>query len=164
MNQNSEESVVEEKIEIELNPRELRLYDRLRASLVKPRAQVGSSLADLLLLLPDMTVLLYRLARDSRVPAGSKVMAGFAVAYVLSPVDLMPEVLLGPIGLVDDLLIVGAALSRLLSVVHPDIVRQHWSGQGDALEAIKRIAEWTDVQVSRRVPAFFRGLFGGKAP
>jgi uncharacterized membrane protein YkvA (DUF1232 family) len=153
----------EEKIEIELNPREVRLYDRLRASVVEPRQGLGSGLRDLLLLLPDMTVLLVRLARDARVPIASKLIAGMAVAYVLSPIDLLPEALLGPIGLVDDLLIVGAALSRLLSVVHPDIVRQHWSGQGDALEAIKRIAEWTDGQVAQRIPGFVRAIFGGKS-
>ena len=113
----------EPKIEIELNPREVRLYDRLRASVVEPRPGLKSSLRDLLLLLPDMTVLLFRLARDSRVPIGSKVLAGLAVAYVVSPIDLMPELLLGPIGLLDDLLIVGLALSRLLESVHPDIVR-----------------------------------------
>ena len=164
MNRESNDSIPEEKIEIELNPREARLYDRLRASVVEPRAGLASGLADLLLLLPDMTVLLFRMARDPRVPIASKVIAGLAVAYVVSPIDLLPEVLLGPIGLVDDLLIVGAALSRLLSVVHPDIVRQHWSGQGDALEGIKRIAEWTDAQVAQRIPAFFRGLFGGNSP
>jgi uncharacterized membrane protein YkvA (DUF1232 family) len=154
----------EEKIEIELNPRELRLYDRLRASVVEPRDGLGSGVRDLLLLLPDLTVLLFRLARDSRVPVGSKLVAGFSVVYVLSPIDLMPEILLGPIGLVDDLLVVGAALSQVLSTVHPDIVRQHWSGKGDALKAIERIAEWTNDQVARRIPAFFRGLLGGKTP
>jgi len=154
----------EPKIEIELNPREARLYDRLRASVIEPRPGLGSSLRDLLLLLPDMTVLLFRLARDHRVPVGSKIIAGLAVAYVVSPIDLVPEILLGPIGLIDDLLLVGAALSRLLESVHPDIVRQHWSGRGDALEAIGRITEWTDAQVIRRIPAFFRGIFGGKAP
>jgi uncharacterized membrane protein YkvA (DUF1232 family) len=154
----------EPKIEIELNPREVRLYDRLRASVIEPRPGLGSGIRDLLLLLPDMTVLLFRLARDARVPIGSKIVAGMAVAYVVSPIDLMPEILLGPLGLLDDLLIVGAALSRLLESVHPDIVRQHWSGQGDALDAIGRITEWTDNQVTNRIPAFFRGIFGGKAP
>ncbi len=165
MDRDSDEPNTEpdEKIEIELNPRELRLYDRLRASVINPRPGLGSGLGDLLLLLPDLTVLLFRLARDPRVPIGSKIVAGMAVAYVLSPIDLMPEALLGPIGLVDDLLIVGAALSRLLSVVHPDIVRLHWSGQGDALESVKRVAEWTNSKVAQRIPAFVREIFGGKA-
>ena len=150
-----------EKIEIEVNPRESRLYDRLRANVVEPRPGLSSGLRDLLLLLPDLTVLLFRLAGDSRVPIGSKAIAGLAVAYVVSPIDLLPELVLGPIGLMDDLLIVGAALSKLLRAVHPDIVRSHWSGHGDALDAIQRVADWTDTKVTQRIPVFVRGLFGG---
>ncbi len=37
------------------------------------------------------------------------------IAYVLSPLDLMPEVLLGPFGLGDDLAIAVAAMASLLS-------------------------------------------------
>jgi len=67
--------------------------------------------------------------------------AGAGVAYILSPIDLLPEVLLGPIGLIDDLFIVAAVLSRLMQAVHPDVVRQHWSGQGDALEVVEEVTE-----------------------
>ena len=63
-------------------------------------------------------------------------------AYLVSPLDLLPEFLLGPIGLVDDLIVVGAALSRLMNRLHPDLLRYHWSGRGDALDAIRRITRW----------------------
>jgi uncharacterized membrane protein YkvA (DUF1232 family) len=138
-------------IVIELNPRERRLYDRLRSRVVVPRPATPSGLRDLLLLLPDLTVLLLRLLRDSRVPRGAKAIALLGVAYVLSPLDLLPELVLGPIGLVDDVLVVGVALSRLLNHVHPDVVRSHWPGKGDALEAIRSVSEWTETQLSRGV-------------
>ncbi len=154
-------SAREPLIEIELNPREERFYDRLRASVVVPRMGVGSSLADLLLLLPDLAVLLFRLARDPRVPIGAKLIAGLGVGYVLSPIELLPEVILGPIGLIDDLLVVGTALSRLLKSVHPDVVRFHWAGQGDALDAIHRVTEWTDEQVTSRLPEVLRRVVRG---
>lgn len=137
----------EARITIELNPREQRLYDRLRGRVVEPRDGGGSGFGDLLLLLPDLTVLLVRLLRDPRVPIGAKLIALGGVGYVLLPIDLLPEVLLGPVGLVDDLLVVGAALAGLLERVHPDIVRSHWSGQGDALEAIQRVAGWSRRQL-----------------
>ncbi len=154
-------STDEKPLEIELNPRELRLYDRLRASVVQERVELGTTLRDLLLLLPDLVVLLVRLMRDARVPLGAKLIAAAGVAYILSPVDLMPEFLLGPIGLIDDLLVVATALSRLMKSVHPDIVRHHWSGQGDALEAIGRISEWADQQLTGRIPAALRRLIRG---
>jgi len=146
----------EERIEIELNPREARLYDRLRANVIERRPALGSGVRDLLLLLPDLTVLLIRLTRDPRVPAHSKLLAGLAVAYVISPIDLMPEALLGPFGLLDDLFVVGAALAKLLQSVHPDVVRQHWSGQGDVLDALQRISAWSE----ERVFGSLRGLVG----
>jgi uncharacterized membrane protein YkvA (DUF1232 family) len=136
---------------IELNPREQRLYDRLRSRLVAPEVTSQSGLRDLLLLLPDLTVLLFRLIRDERVPAGSKAVALLGVAYLLSPIDLLPEVVLGPIGFVDDLFVVGTALSQLLNHVHPDVVRSHWSGRGDALDAIQRVTSWTESSVKDRV-------------
>lgn len=147
-------------IEIELNPRETRFYDRLRSQLVQPELGAASSLRDLLLLLPDLAVLLFRLTRDARVPTSSKALALLAVGYVLSPFELMPELILGPIGLIDDLIVVGAALSRLLNTVHPDIVRSHWSGQGDALDSIHRVSAWTEEQVTGRVRSALRRLTG----
>ena len=132
----------EAPVTIELNPRERRVYDRLRAQVVEAEPGDSSGLRDMLLLLPDLSVLLFRLLRDDRVPAASKALAVFGAVYLLSPIDLMPALLMGPIGLVDDLLVVAAVLSRMLNRVHPDVVRSHWSGQGDALEAIQRVTSW----------------------
>jgi hypothetical protein len=130
-------------VTIELNSRERRLYDRLRAAVVTPRPGQGTGLRDVLLLLPDLAVLLARLLRDPRVPTGGKAIA-----------------LLGPIGLLDDLFVVAATLSRILNYVHPDVVRSHWSGQGDALDAIQRGTGWAEDRVKgvlrRILPRAFR--------
>ena len=69
----------EEFVSIELNPRERRLYDRLRARVVNARPGAASGIRDALLLLPDLTVLLLRLMRDSRVPISCKVIAVLGV-------------------------------------------------------------------------------------
>ncbi len=136
--------MTEKRIEIDLRARERRLYDRLRARVVKNEPGTSSGVRDLMLLLPDLTVLLMRLVRDPRVPIGSKIIALLGVSYALSPVDLLPEFLLGPIGLVDDLLVVGATLSTIVNRVHPDIVQSHWSGHGDALDAVRRVTGWAE--------------------
>jgi len=141
----------DESVLIELNPKERRLYDRLRAQVVVSQPGAGSGLRDLLLLLPDLTVLLARLVQDRRVPPGAKLIATLGVAYVISPIDLMPTFIFGPLGLVDDLFFVGSALSGMLNRVHPDVVRGHWSGQGDALEAIQRVTSWSETQISSRL-------------
>jgi uncharacterized membrane protein YkvA (DUF1232 family) len=149
---------VEDRVTIELNPRERRLYDRLRARVREP-GEVQTGLLDLLLLVPDLTVLLMRLLRDERVPIGSKGIAMLGIGYVLSPLDILPELFLGPIGFVDDLLILGTALSRMMNRVHPDVVRSHWPGQGDALEAIQRVTTWTEDQLQGGLRRTLGGLF-----
>lgn len=143
-------------VEIDLSARERRVYDRLRAALRAPAPGASSSLRDLLLALPDLAVLVLRLLRDPRVKPGDKLIAGLGIAYVLSPIDLLPEFLFGPLGFADDLIVLAATISRLVNRVHPDVVRAHWSGQGDALAAIQRVTEWSERQLGGRL----RGLIG----
>ena len=150
----------ERTVTIELNPREQRLYEQLRGSITSAMPPALSGFVEVLLLLPDLVILLFRLARDSRVPAASKALAALGVAYVLSPLELLPELLLGPIGLIDDVVVVGAALSRLLNHVHPDIVRMHWAGEGDALAAIQRTTDWIEQGVTARVRGVVQRFLG----
>jgi len=146
---------------IDLNPKERRLYDRLRASVAAQRPGEDSGWRDVVLLLPDLSILLVRLLRDSRVPVGGKAIALLGLGYVVSPIDLMPELLLGPLGFLDDLVVVAAALSRILNYVHPDVVRSHWSGQGDALAAIQRAAQWSESTINEHVPSVLRKVLRG---
>jgi len=151
--------VPDEPVTIELNPRERRLYDRLRDQVVRFEPGTSTGLRDMILLLPDLVVLLLRLLRDRRVAPAQKAIALVGVGYVLSPIDLLPGLLLGPIGLVDDLLVVSACLSRILNDVHPDVVRSQWSGKGDALDAIQRLSAWSESFFTSRVRALLRGVF-----
>jgi len=150
----------ETTVTIELNPRDRRLYDRLRGRLVERAPGAPSSVRDLLLVLPDLTILLLRLLRDRRVPILHKGVAVAGVAYVLSPIDLVPALFFGPIGLLDDLFVVAACLSRVLNHVHPDVVRGHWSGQGDALETIQNVTGWFEREIRLRVSDLRKVLRG----
>ena len=121
-----------------------RFAARSGAGPLPPSLMLASAL---LLLLPDLGILLLRLLRDDRVPIASKAVALAGLGYVLSPLDFMPAIFFGPLGLIDDVVIAAAALSGVLNRVHPDVVRSHWSGQGDALDAIQRVTAWTEEQV-----------------
>jgi uncharacterized membrane protein YkvA (DUF1232 family) len=137
---------------IELNGRERRLYDRLRSQVITSEPGDGSGLRDLVLLAPDLAVLTLRLLRDERVPPGGKAFALLGIGYMLSPLDLIPDLLLGPIAWIDDVVVLAACLSRIVNYVHPDVVNSHWSGQGDALEAVQRITEWSESLLTTRIP------------
>lgn len=146
-------------VEIELNPAERRLYDRLRGALLSGGGRAGAG--DVALLVPDLCVLLLRLLRDERVALGDKAVALAGLAYVLSPVDLLPAILFGPLGALDDLVVVAAAASRLVNHVHPDVVRMHWPGRGDVLEAIQRVSDWSERQLGERARGLLRRVLPG---
>lgn len=147
-------------VTIELNPEEERLYDRLRTRMVDSVPGEGSSFRDIILLLPDLTILLARLMRDRRVPLVQKGIAIAGMAYVLSPIDILPTIVFGPLGVLDDVFVVAACLSRLLNHVHPDVVRSHWSGQGDALDVIQDVTGWFERKLQMRVSDLTARLTG----
>ena len=155
-----------QKVTIELNPQAgPGVWERLRERLPGGSRRVGESgLADLLLLLPDMAVLLTRLLRDERVPPVGKAVAVAGLAYLVSPLDFLPSFLLGPIGLIDDLLIAALSLSAILNHTHADVVRSHWPGQGDVLVAIHRVTEWVEESVAGRNLARLVGLWPVQKP
>ena len=59
--------------------------------------------------------------RDERVPRAARVVIGLTVAYALSPVDLIPDVI-PVLGLVDELLIVPLGLWLALRLVPPGVI------------------------------------------
>lgn len=147
-------------VEIELAAREQRFYDRVRSQMKTPVRGAPTGLKDILLLLPDLTVLMLRLLKEDRVAVGDKAIALLGIGYVLSPIDLIPGFLFGPIGLIDDVIVISATLSRLVNHVHPDVVRSHWPGQGDALDAIQRVTGWAEDQFGGRLRNVARRIFG----
>jgi uncharacterized membrane protein YkvA (DUF1232 family) len=84
-------------------------------------------------LLPDLAMLLRGLLRDPRVSRGSKVLVGFAIVWVVSPIDLLPE-FLPVIGPLDDVVVVALVLRHLVKRAGPQVVRDHWRGDPVMLE------------------------------
>jgi len=75
----------------------------------------------------------------------------------------VPALIFGRIGLLDDLFIVAACLSRLLNHVHPDVVRGHWPDQGDALETIRDFTGWFEKELRLRISDLREFLRGRQA-
>jgi uncharacterized membrane protein YkvA (DUF1232 family) len=74
--------------------------------------------------LPDFVRLYWRLLLDRRTPLLPKVVLLAAVAYVILPFDLIPDVI--PIvGEVDDMVILLAACRLFILLCPDDLVREH---------------------------------------
>jgi uncharacterized membrane protein YkvA (DUF1232 family) len=122
----------------------LSFYDRLRERILERIDRRGGKMADAtvraLLLVPDVFILLVRLAMDKEVPASARMMIGGALAYFVLPMDLMPEALLGAGGFLDDLVLATAVLAQAFSGELEPYARRHWSGSEDLRVVIQDIA------------------------
>lgn len=90
---------------------------------------------------PNLVKLLARLSMDPRVPMRRRALVAAALAYVVSPVDLIPDFLPG-LGRLDDLVLVSVAVDRMLSGADAQIVAEHWDGSEDALDLVRSAFAW----------------------
>jgi uncharacterized membrane protein YkvA (DUF1232 family) len=107
-----------------------RFYARLRKDVEAWAARhVGSAASQVLLAAPDLFVLLARLARDPRVSRLDKAKLGAVLVYFVSPVDLVPEALLGPFGYVDDVALAALVLNHFVNRLDASLIEEHWPGR-----------------------------------
>jgi uncharacterized membrane protein YkvA (DUF1232 family) len=93
------------------------------------------------MLLPNVVKLLTRLMRDRRVSMRRKAFIGAVLVYVISPIDLIPDFVIG-IGRLDDLVLVSLAVDHLMSGTDEEIVREHWDGTEDGLDLVRSAFGW----------------------
>ena len=87
---------------------------------------------------PDLFHLLCKLALHKDISNKDKAKLGVAVVYFVSPFDLIPEALVGPIGFLDDVAFAAYTLNHIIKN-NSEIVTQEWAGNGDILELVKNI-------------------------
>lgn len=74
--------------------------------------------------LPSFLKLILRLVGDPRVSLGAKLLLAAALAYVVLPMDMVPDVLPG-VGQVDDVAAIFVGLNLFLRLCPPAVVREH---------------------------------------
>ncbi len=118
----------------------LSFYDRLRARIVaaveKRGSRLGAGTVRALLLVPDVFVLLVRIALDPAVPGPARALVGGALAYFVLPLDLLPEAALGGLGYLEDLVLATTVLAHAFGGELEPYARKHWSGPEDVRKVI----------------------------
>jgi len=131
-----------------------KFYDGLRKQTLKwVVGRVGkkaSRVAELTLLIPDILVMIGRLMLDERVPRHLRVKLGMIFVYLASPLDLIPEAILGPVGMLEDVVLAAFALNRIFREVEQDVLEELWPGRPEHLKTLHELAELVD------------GIFGGR--
>lgn len=107
--------------------------------------QTRDLVKDAVLMMPNIVKLVGRLLKDPRVPRRAKITLGLAVAYVMSPIDLIPEVI-PVVGWADDVILMMFAIDSLIDRAGSEIVEEHWDGPGDLLGLVRDV-----VAISRNI-------------
>lgn len=103
--------------------------------LIRPR---GGLLREALWVLPDALRLVRRLAVDTTVPRGVRIRLGLLLAYLVIPIDVVPD-FIPVLGCADDAIIVIAVLRSVVRRAGLDTVRAHWPGTDDGFTALTRV-------------------------
>jgi uncharacterized membrane protein YkvA (DUF1232 family) len=116
---------------------------RAAVALERPRRGARRTLMATIRQIPHYLRLLGGLLTDRRVSTLDKVLVGAAIAYVVSPLDLVPDAI--PfLGQVDDIFLVTTALQRLVTNAGRHVLLDHWAGDR---------AELSELNIERVVSA-----------
>lgn len=110
---------------------------------------VSERYADYVIAAPDLLYTLIKLEFDPEVSKSLKIKIGAAIAYFVSPIDVIPDWLFGPVGLVDDVMLAAKTLDHVINEAGEDAVRRHWPGDEDVLDVLQTLtglgAHWSDL-------------------
>lgn len=108
-----------------------------------------ATLRQALRLIPDVVRLLRRLVADPTVPRGVRLRLILLLAYLLAPIDLVPD-FIPVLGHADDAVVVAIALRSAIRRAGPDALARHWPGTPEGLTVLTRLAGATGEEVTRR--------------
>ena len=98
-----------------------------------PRAGAKRTLTETIRELPNYLRLLWGLMLDRRVPHFEKLLVGGAIAYIVMPLDWIPD--FSPfLGQIDDVFLLVMSLQRLVHSAGRRVLLDHWGGDPSALE------------------------------
>lgn len=137
-----------------MNPSQQDFYKKLRNDVktwLNKNLDSENKWSDYVLAAPDLFHLLCKLSVDKDVPSKKKIKLLAGIAYFVSPIDLLPEAFLGPIGYLDDIAVTAYILNDLINEIDPQIVRNHWAGDSDILDLIKTILANADKMIGGKL-------------
>jgi len=104
------------------------------------KEKAKSLLLEFINLIPSFIKLMYHLVKDPQVDIADKATLGAAIAYIFSPLDLVPD-FIPFLGQVDDAFIAAIALQRLINSAGQDIIKEYWDGNMKVFESLQNAVE-----------------------
>lgn len=127
---------------IDEDPVKLKFYENIRNKAKgwanEKTGKLGGKLGEYLFMLPDFFILVCRLAVDRRVTTKHKLFISGIIAYLIMPLDIIPD-FIPVIGYIDDLVLVVLGLNLILNEIDEKVLIDNWSGEGDVLRQMQKI-------------------------
>lgn len=121
-------------------------------------------LFEAVLVLRDFFLLLVGILLDERVDRKVKIFVGSVIAYIISPIDFIPDLLGGLFGLADDFVLTAFALNVLMNWIDPEIVASHWRGKKDLLSTVQKGIRNAEILVPEAILKKIQAWIGKRAP
>ncbi len=119
-------------------------YQKMRSDIrawLQDKTKSSTKWSEYVLLAPDLFHLLAKLALDKDVPSSEKAKIAGALAYFISPIDLLPEALLGPMGYLDDVALAAYVINSVMKNCDHEVVTKHWAGEQNVLDLVQQIVD-----------------------
>jgi uncharacterized membrane protein YkvA (DUF1232 family) len=94
--------------------------------------------SEMVLLMPELIRLVAGLARDPALPRHVRARLWLLIAFMASPIDLIPD-LIPVIGFADDIILAYLVLRSVVRAAGPGVLARHWSGTPEGLTALEQL-------------------------
>lgn len=147
------------------DPVKMKFYENLRKKAKswtnEKTGNLGGKLGEYLFMLPDFFILVCRLAVDKRVSTKHKLFVSGIIAYLVMPLDIIPD-FIPVIGYVDDLVLAVLGLNLILNEIDEKVLKDNWSGEGDVLHQMQNITaaaeKFLDKNLISRIRSWLRKI------
>lgn len=92
----------------------------------------GGTLRDVVVLAPIYASLMLHLLNDPRLTRDQRLLVDAALAYLVSPNDVIPEDQVGAYGYLDDIFCCAYVATRVAEDLGWDVLEEGWTGEGSA--------------------------------
>ncbi|MFL0268421.1 YkvA family protein [Candidatus Clostridium radicumherbarum] len=110
-------------------------YTKLRVNIEDKVPDKFKDIIEYAMIIPDIAALLWRLFRDKRVNTKTKMLVGGLLAYIASPIDIIPD-FIPLIGKIDDVAIVLFAMNKIINEVPEEVILSNWTGKNDVIKIV----------------------------
>lgn len=107
--------------------------------LLGSRGSRSEDLREALRLVPDVVRLLRRLTADTDLPRGVRWRLALLLAYLVMPLDLIPD-FIPVLGYLDDAVVVAIALRLVIKAAGDEALARNWPGTPRGLDVVRRLA------------------------